>query len=127
MQKTILIVDDEPGARLMLQYALSKEGHKVITARDGAEALEAFQKERVDLILTDMRMPKMDGMELVAAVKRINPSARIVLMTAFASEEKVEQTLALKASVCLNKPVDMPVLFQTINLLLGNSPYPQST
>ena len=119
MQKTILVVDDESDCRLMLTHVLSKQNYRVITAIDGADGLEAYKREPVDLILADMKMPKMDGLDLVAAVKRISPDARIVLITGYAMESRVQKALELKAAACLYKPFDVPVLLSTIGSLLG--------
>jgi len=79
----VLIVDDEPVQREMLEGFLTKEGYGVSTAGDGAAALDQFKRGSFDLVLTDFRMPGMDGIQLLKELKRLNPEAGVVLLTAF--------------------------------------------
>lgn len=114
MSKTILIVDDEQGYRDLLNMELSDQGYRVLTADGGPEALEILRKERVELIITDMKMPKMDGLDVVIASRRLRPGIPIILMTGYAVEERVQEALARKASVCLRKPFDMGELISLV-------------
>ena len=107
MDKTILIVDDEQGYRDLLHMELSDQGYTVLTAASGPEALEILKREGVALIITDMKMPKMDGLDVVIASRRLRPGIPIILMTGYAIEERVQEALTRKASVCLRKPFNI--------------------
>ena len=83
----ILIVDDEPRILLLLKGLLSNAGHSVETAKDGASALEIFRKGQVDIVITDLRMTPMDGMQLFREIHKIRSETPVVLLTAYASVE----------------------------------------
>jgi len=110
INKTILLVDDEQGYRDLLYMELSDRGYGVLTAGGGPEALEILQREEVDIIITDMKMPKMDGLDVVIASRQLRPGIPIILMTGYAIEGRVQEALALKASVCLRKPFQIEEL-----------------
>lgn len=110
MGKTILVVDDEQGYRDLLCMELSDQGYTVLTAGGGPEALEILKREKTDLIITDMKMPKMDGLDVVIASRRLLPGIPIILMTGYAVEERVQEALTRKASVCLRKPFQLAEL-----------------
>ena len=99
----ILVVDDEPGIRLMLSAALKREGHAVQLATDGPSALALLDAEPVDLIVTDIRMPGMTGIELLDAAKRIDPNLSVIMMTAFGSKDTVLDALRLGATDYVEK------------------------
>ncbi|HAH31443.1 MAG TPA: hypothetical protein DCL44_03910 [Elusimicrobia bacterium] len=115
MEKIILVVDDEPGYRDLLHLELSDQGYTVLTAGGGYEALEILNKGKVDLIITDMKMPKMDGLDVVIASRRLRPDIPIILTTGYAVEERVQEALARKASVCLRKPFNISELVGLVN------------
>ena len=83
----ILIVDDEPRILLLLKGLLSNAGHSVETAKDGASALEIFRKGQVDIVITDLRMTPMDGMQLFREIHKIRSETPVILLTAYASVE----------------------------------------
>jgi two-component system, NtrC family, response regulator PilR len=83
----ILVVDDDEGIREFLEIMLTREGYDVTTAPDATKALSRCRKEKFDLILTDLRMPKVDGIEFLKAVKEISQEAMVILITAYASPE----------------------------------------
>jgi CheY-like chemotaxis protein len=115
---TILVVDDEPGIRTMIQFELSQQGYDILTAESGAKALEILNGRTVNLILTDMRMPQMDGLELVSRVRQILPTIPIVLMTGFV-EERVRKVQEQKVSGTLNKPFTIDQLAEMVHKVLG--------
>lgn len=119
MSKTILIVDDEQGYRDLLSMELSDHGYAVFTACGGPEALEILQRVKVDLIITDMKMPKMDGLDVVIASRKLFPGIPIILMTGYAVEERVQEALARKASACLRKPFNIGELVGLVNANCG--------
>jgi CheY-like chemotaxis protein len=79
----ILLVEDEPLVALVIETALAEEGFDVSTASDGVEALRLAASAKIDLLLTDVLMPGMDGIELVAALRRTRPGLPVVLMTGY--------------------------------------------
>lgn len=116
--KTVLVIDDELGYREMLQVNLSEVGFNVLTAEGGVKALQLLKEEKVDLVLTDMKMPKMDGLQVVIAIKKFHPGIPIVLMTGYAVEDMVQKALSLKASTCLRKPFEIDELTTVIQATL---------
>jgi two-component system response regulator PilR (NtrC family) len=99
----ILVVDDEPGIRVMLSAALKREGYEVLLASDGRHALAALEAGPVDVIVTDIRMPQMTGIELLDAAKRIDPGLSVIMMTAYGSKDTVLDALRLGATDYVEK------------------------
>lgn len=118
MTKTILVVDDELGYRDMLRMDLAGRGFNVFTAGGGLEALEILKREKIDIIVTDMKMPNMDGLDTVISVKKNHTGIPIVLMTGYAVEDRVQKALQLKATICLKKPFDIEELTTVIHAAL---------
>ncbi|MGE5789778.1 MAG: sigma-54-dependent transcriptional regulator, partial [Syntrophaceae bacterium] len=83
----ILVVDDDRGMQDVLDIMLSRAGYQVATADDGAAALEIIRKKKFDLVITDLKMPRVDGIELLKGVKETAPETAVILLTAFASGE----------------------------------------
>jgi len=83
----ILVVDDDQGLRDFLKIMLSREGYQVSTAAEGKEALRLCQKQKYDLVITDLKMPKVGGLELLRAIKEVSPETMVIVITAFASGE----------------------------------------
>jgi two-component system NtrC family response regulator len=104
---TILIVDDEPAQRQSLAGFLSKKGYTVMQAASGAEALEIVQRHPVDIALSDLRMPEMDGRQLLQAIKTVNPEVSVVLMTAFGNLDQAVAAMKEGAIDFLTKPIDL--------------------
>lgn len=86
----VLVVDDEADARVLLRYLLESFGHRVTLAADGEEAVAATLAHDFDLILMDLRMPRMDGIDATRAILALAPEARIVACSAFVSREAEE-------------------------------------
>jgi DNA-binding NtrC family response regulator len=99
----ILIVDDEDSMCQYLSILLRKEGYSVRTAHSGAEALQAIEAEPADLVMTDIQMPKMDGIQLLKGIKAIDPTTPVVIMTAYASEQSAIDAVNLGAFSYLQK------------------------
>ena len=85
----ILVADDEPAIRKVVRDALEREGHDVVTALDGQEALERFDEGAFDLVVTDLAMPRVDGLELVKELRRRSPLPILVLTVRNEEREKV--------------------------------------
>ena len=103
-QKTILVVDDEKSVRESLNKVLSKEGYRVLEAESGEEALSICRKEFVNLVLTDLKMPEIDGLELLKALKLLQPDVAVVMMTAYGTIEKAVESMKEGASDFILKP-----------------------
>ena len=104
MKSSILIVDDEPVARKSLTDILRLEGYSVASAPNGQAAVEHVRTHHVDLMIVDLRMPGMDGLEVVQVVNQLAPDTEIVLLTAHASTETAIQALRLRIHDYLQKP-----------------------
>ena len=100
----ILVADDELSMRQFLEILLKKEGHEVVCAEDGQEAYSRFQEGPVDLVVSDIKMPKVDGLELLRKIKERRPNLPVIMVTAYASPE--DAILAMKAGAYdyLTKP-----------------------
>ncbi len=110
-KKNVLIVDDEPGLLLSIECGFERqEQFKVLTAGNGEEALEVLTREEVDLLITDLQMPKMDGFQLLAKMNVDYPNVVNVAMTAFATPKIEEQLKSLGAYTFLSKPLDVDTL-----------------
>src|SRR3972149_533785 len=81
----ILVVDDEKSMRDLLSITLEKEGYDVLTAAGGEPAIEALHRESVDAVITDLRMPKVDGLQVLRVAKEISPDTAVIVITAGAS------------------------------------------
>lgn len=101
---TILVVDDEPNYLIILSELLIEEGFEVFTAENGAKALQIVQNTDLDLILTDMQMPHMNGIDLLKAVKGLNRDIPIIMITAYGEVEKAVTAMQAGAFNYLTKP-----------------------
>src|SRR5918911_1460510 len=106
----LLIVDDEPGMRQLLSHVFGRAGHAVRAAENGAKALELLRREPADLIVSDVKMPDMDGIELLRRLREFLPDAAVVLMTAFATVETAREAFKLGADDFIQKPFDVDEL-----------------
>jgi len=104
MKSNILVVDDEPVARQSLTDILKLEGHNVTSAPNGQAAVEHVRTHSIDLMIVDLRMPGMDGLEVVQVVNQISPDTEVILLTAFGSTETAIQALRLRIHDYLLKP-----------------------
>lgn len=102
--KTILVVDDDESLRRVVEYNLGEEGYRVVTAADGAAGLRAFQEGSVDLVVTDVRMPDMDGLELLTRIKAMQPDMPVVVLTAHGTINSAVEAMRLGAFDYLTKP-----------------------
>ncbi len=112
---TILIVDDEKNYTLILSAVLEEEGFETYTANSGYEALEILETTDIDLILTDMKMPEMDGIELLKNVKQKNPDLPVIMMTAYGTVEKAVEAIQKGAYNYILKPFDNESLVVYVN------------
>ena len=117
----ILIADDEEAIRALCARALSGEGHEVLSAADGAEALDIIGREqgRIDLLITDIQMPVMDGIALALATARDYPNLIIVLMTGYADQRERAHGLDALIHGVLNKPFSLTEFRSAVQGVLG--------
>ncbi len=113
-RKTILVIDDDDSLRRVVEYNLREEGYDVLTASTATEGLQVFQDNRVDLVVSDVRMPEMDGLELLARVKAMQPDMFVVLLTAHGSIASAVEAMKLGAFDYLTKPFDRDRLKATV-------------
>ncbi len=106
----LLIVDDEQSYRQLLTLVFEGDGHQIRTAMNGRDALEQLQIEPADVIITDVRMPDMDGIELLRAAREFLPDVGVVLMTAFATVDTAREAFKLGADDFIQKPFDVEEL-----------------
>ncbi len=103
----ILVVDDEPLVRDIVKKGLSRiGGYDVETAQSGPEAVEKMEKDVFDLVLTDLKMPEMDGLELLKAIKGTRPEVMVILMTAYGSIETAVEAMRMGANDYITKPIN---------------------
>lgn len=106
----ILIVDDEQSYRQLLSLVFEEQGNSIRTAMNGRQALELLQTEPADVVISDVKMPDMDGIELLRAVRETLPDVGVILMTAFASVETAREAFKLGADDFIQKPFDVEEL-----------------
>ena len=104
--ETVLIVDDEKNYPLILSAVLEEEGFETLTANSGKAALEIIESSDIDLILTDMKMPEMDGIELLKRIKKIDPDLPVIVMTAHGTVDKAVDAMQEGAYTYIQKPFD---------------------
>ena len=104
---SILIVDDDVGLGRTLSFVLERKGYNVATAKDGPEAIERVKESPFDMVFMDIKMPLMDGVETYKRVKKVRPEAVVVMMTAYAVEELVQEALREGAYGVIYKPFDI--------------------
>ncbi|MBU2567962.1 MAG: response regulator [Elusimicrobia bacterium] len=110
----VLIVDDEPDMVLVLGDFLAKEGFKVYTSHSGEQAIEKIKNEQIDMVLLDLAMPGMGGLETLVEIKKIKPETHVMMITAYRDAEKVVQAFRLGAFDCIFKPFDFKYLRESI-------------
>lgn len=106
----LLIVDDEQGIRQLLTLVFTRAGHQVLSAENGKRALALLHEQPADLIISDVKMPDMGGIELLRAARALSPDVAIVMMTAFATVETAREAFKLGADDFIQKPFDVDEL-----------------
>ncbi|MBL4953162.1 response regulator [Neobacillus sp. OS1-32] len=107
MKGNILIVDDQFGIRILLNEVLQKEGYKTFQAANGVQALDIVTKHAPDLVLLDMKIPGMDGIEILKRMKVIDPDIRVIIMTAYGELDMIQEAKDLGAITHFAKPFDI--------------------
>jgi nitrogen regulation protein NR(I) len=117
-KKQVLIVDDEPNLRRILAAQLSRDGYDVLTAEDGEQGLEVLREHHIDLVITDLKMPKLDGMELLRRALAEDRELPIVMITAHGTIDTAVEALKLGAFDYLTKPFDKDEVRQIVSKAL---------
>ena len=119
-RKSILVVDDEKNQREILETILSSEGYDVTTASSGEAAMKFVQSRRFDLVLTDLKMTGMSGLDLLKELTNFDKSIIVILLTAHGSVDSAVDALRLGAFDYLQKPYDQAKLLETVSRSLNN-------
>ncbi|HEF6793968.1 TPA: response regulator transcription factor [Campylobacter jejuni] len=115
----ILVVEDEVKARESMINILSERFSKVIGAQNGDEGLKKFKKFKPDLVITDIAMPIMDGLDMAREIKEISDDVPIVVLSAYSEKERLLRSIDIGIDKYLIKPVDMEELFKVLDYLIG--------
>ncbi|GAA4833304.1 sporulation initiation phosphotransferase Spo0F [Paenibacillus vulneris] len=126
MKKKLLIVDDQNGIRILLMEVFSSEGYETYQASNGKLALEIVRSASPDLVLLDMKIPGMDGLDILKHIKAIDPSIKVIMMTAYGELDMIKEATELGAIMHFTKPFDIDELRHAVNnqlRLTGNNSY----
>lgn len=117
--KKVLIVDDQNGIRILLMEVFSSEGYTTYQAANGKTALEIVEKHTPDLVLLDMKIPGMDGLEILKHLKEMNPSIKVIMMTAYGELDMIKEATELGALMHFTKPFDIDEMRVAVNMQLS--------
>ena len=123
MSKNVMVVDDSFTTRKMLSFLLKGEGFNVVSAENGIDALEKLPFSNIDIIITDLNMPQMDGLELVNSLKK-NPGYMdipVIMLTTESEDSDKQKGFEAGASSYLIKPVPQDVLIKEVKKFLGSN------
>ena len=118
-QKTVLIVEDDESLRRVLEFSLEEAGYRVLTAREGESGLETFRSEQPPLVITDIQMPGISGLDVLRTVKEEAPQTLVIVITAYGSVEKAVEAMKLGAYDYLTKPFGREELRLTVDKALS--------
>lgn len=118
MKGKILIVDDQFGIRMLLQELFQREGYQTFQAADGKKALEIVTTHDPDIVLLDMKIPGMDGLEILKHIKANDPDCKVLVMTAYGELGMIQEAMDMGAIAYVAKPFDIMELRDQINQLL---------
>ncbi|MHB1050099.1 MAG: response regulator [Bacteroidota bacterium] len=116
----ILVVDDEDALRTVLSSELQSEGYSVVSASDGDEAISVLQQKSFDLVLLDIKMPRVDGFEVLRFLKERYPKTKVIMLTGFADLKNAIESKKLGAEDFVSKPYDLVDLLTTIERVLSS-------
>lgn len=116
----ILIVEDDPIALEMISFGLKEHFGKLYVAKDGLEGFEIFKKHNVDMILTDIHMPNLNGLEMIKLILQIKPNQNFIVMTSYDSDKNLLDSIKCGALNFIPKPLDIPTLQRFLLLSLTN-------
>ncbi len=114
----ILVVDDEEGARDLFNTILTDEGYEVSLANGGEEALGLFKSGPFNLVITDIKMPVMDGLQLLQEIRKMGSKTDVIMVTAYGEVESYLKAMSLGAAEYINKPIRIKELKQIVHKVL---------
>ena len=114
----VLIVDDEPTDLLLLRKIVEASGHEVFVAQEGEQGFKSFLKEGIELVITDLSMPGVDGLEFIEALRGLYPEARIIAVSG-RTEAELEEAKRAGAFAAVGKPIDADELVEALEMTLG--------
>ena len=114
----ILVVDDEEGARELFNTILTDEGYEVSLAASGDEALNQFKNQPFNLVITDIKMPVMDGLQLLQEIRKIGSKTDVIMVTAYGEVESYLKAMSLGAAEYINKPIRIKELKRIVHKVL---------
>lgn len=123
-KRTVLIVDDEELLCVTVAGILRDEGYSVKVMYDGLEVEKLVRLEKIDLILLDLMMPGMNGLEVLEVVKKASPQTRVIMLTGYGNEEYVKKSTELGSDGFVNKPFGVETLLKHIRAVLSNPSRP---
>lgn len=112
---SVLVIDDEQPTLIMFSHMLGAYGYSVLTATSGEEGLEIFKKEKPPIVVTDIKMPQMDGIEVLRQIKALAPQTEVIVITGHGDMDLAIQSLNLDATDFINKPIQRKALEQAFN------------
>jgi DNA-binding NtrC family response regulator len=119
----ILLIEDDESLRTLLRRALEQQGHAVIEAREGREALRLHRQDPAELVITDIQMPERDGLEVIMDLKRNSPGVKVIAMsgggTVLSATLALEMAIPLGATATLAKPFRLEALFDAVDRALA--------
>ncbi|GFR37214.1 sporulation initiation phosphotransferase F [Insulibacter thermoxylanivorax] len=121
-QKKLLIVDDQNGIRVLLMEVFNSEGYETFQASNGRLALEIVKDKQPDLVLLDMKIPGMDGLEILKQIRKIDTEIKVIMMTAYGELDMIKEAMELGALAHFTKPFDIDELRIAVNKLLHHDP-----
>lgn len=119
MSGKILIVDDQYGIRILLNEVFQKEGYETYQAANGFQAIDIVLNDRPDLVVLDMKIPGMDGIEILKRVKEIDKDIKVILMTAYGELDMIQEAKDLGALMHFAKPFDIDEIRQAVRKEIG--------
>jgi DNA-binding response OmpR family regulator len=122
--KHIIIADDEELLCVTIAGFLRDEGYQVTVVHDGEDVLPVIQKETIHLVLLDLMMPRMNGLETLAKIKKQSPSTKVIMLTGYGNEDNIQMSQRLGADGFVNKPFGVETLLRHIKNLLSNPTSP---
>src|SRR5215472_16085934 len=111
---SILIVDDELSMRQFLTHLFQRDGHDLRAAQNGREAMATLRERSIDIVISDVRMPDMGGIELLRAARELRPNLEFIMMTAFANVDAAREAFLLGAFDFIQKPFDNDLLKEIV-------------
>lgn len=114
-KKKLLIVDDQNGIRVLLVEVFNSEGYQTFQASNGKLAIEIVKTEKPDLVLLDMKIPGMDGLDILKHIRQVDPGLKVIMMTAYGELDMIKEATDLGALMHFTKPFDIDELRIAVN------------